>query len=63
MESIGRRFESLADAAERTGVSTRTLRRLIAAGALTAYRLGPRILRVDSADVDRLLVRVRAAQR
>ncbi len=45
------------------GVSTGTLRRLIAAGVLTAYRLGPRLLRVDPVDVDRLLVRVNAVQR
>jgi len=63
MASKIRRFESLADAAERTGVSTRTLRRRIADGALTGYRMGPRVLRVDPDDVDRLLVRVNAGQR
>lgn len=53
-----RQFESLADAAERTGLSIRTLRRRIAAGQLPAYRTGPRVLRVDPADVDRLMVLV-----
>ena len=53
-----RQFESLADAAERTGLSIRTLRRRIAAGQLPAYRSGPRVLRVDPADVDRLMVLV-----
>lgn len=53
-----RHFESLSDAAERTGLSVRTLRRRIAAGQLPAYRSGPRVLRVDPADVDRLMVRV-----
>lgn len=50
-----RQYESLAEAAERTGLSTRTLRRRIAAGQLPAYRSGPRVLRVDPADVDRLM--------
>lgn len=53
-----RQYESLAEAAERTGVSTRTLRRRISCGELTAYRAGPRIIRLDPDDVDRLLVRV-----
>lgn len=53
-----RQFESLADAAEPTGLSIRTLRRRIAAGQLPAYRTGPRVLRVDPADVDRLMVLV-----
>lgn len=56
-----RQFESLADAAERTGLSIRTLRRRIAAGQLPAYRTGPRVLRVDPADVDRLMVLVPTA--
>ncbi|WP_238146586.1 helix-turn-helix domain-containing protein [Ornithinimicrobium murale] len=53
-----RQFESLADAAERTGLSTYTLRRRIAEGRLPAYRSGPRIIRVDPADVDGLLTRI-----
>jgi len=32
-------------------------------GALAGYRLGPRLLRVDPEDVDRLLVRVTAVER
>ncbi|MBC9956448.1 helix-turn-helix domain-containing protein [Yimella sp. cx-51] len=56
-----RQFESLADAAERTGLSIRTLRRRIAAGQLPAYRSGPRVLRVDPTDVDRLMVLVPTA--
>ena len=53
-----REFESLAEAAERTGLSTKTLRRRIASGALAAYRSGPRVLRVDPDDVDRMMVRL-----
>lgn len=50
-----RSYESLAHAANRTGVSIRTLRRRIACGHLAAYRTG-RVIRVDPGDVDRLLV-------
>ena len=56
--STGRRYESLAEAAERTGLSTRTLRRRIAEGSLRAYRVGPRILRLDPIEVDQLMVPV-----
>ncbi|GGB26257.1 hypothetical protein GCM10011492_15570 [Flexivirga endophytica] len=56
-----RQFESLDDAAERTGLSIRTLRRRIAAGQLPAYRSGPRVLRVDPADVDRQMEPVRSS--
>jgi excisionase family DNA binding protein len=48
-------YESLAQAAERTSLSVKTLRRRIAAGKLRAYRDGPRILRVDPKDVDQML--------
>lgn len=50
-----RRMESLAQAAERLGVSVTTLRRRVADGQLRAYRIGPRLLRVDAADVDAML--------
>ncbi|GAA2469333.1 helix-turn-helix domain-containing protein [Terrabacter carboxydivorans] len=53
-----REFESLAEAAERTGLSTKTLRRRIASGVLAAYRSGPRLLRVDPDDVDQMMVRI-----
>lgn len=46
-----RQFESLSQAAKRTGLSTRTLRRRIAAGDPTAYRNGPRVIRLDPNDV------------
>lgn len=59
MTQVARRqFESLSEAAERTGLSVQTLRRRIASGQLTAYRSGPRVLRLDQADVDALMVRV-----
>lgn len=39
-------------AADRWDVSVDTIRRLIAAGKLTGYRLNNRIIRVDQAEVD-----------
>jgi excisionase family DNA binding protein len=48
-------YESLAEAAERTHVSVRTLRRWIAHGRLNAYRAGPRLLRIDPEDVDAMM--------
>ncbi|WP_267616907.1 helix-turn-helix domain-containing protein [Gordonia bronchialis] len=50
-----RRLESLTAAAEYADVSTRTLRRYIAAGRLTAYRVGPRLIKVDLNDLDEML--------
>lgn len=44
-----------AEAARRTGVSLRTIRRRIETGELKAYRHGPKLLRIDAAEVDRLL--------
>jgi len=58
-----RQFESLTEAAERTGLSTYTLRRRIADGRLPAYRSGSRIIRVDPDDVDNLLRRIPAVIR
>jgi excisionase family DNA binding protein len=49
-----RRLVGLAAAAAYADVSTRTLRRYIAQGRLTGYRVGPRLLKVDLDDVDRL---------
>jgi len=56
------RVRALSSAAERTGLSIRTLRRRIATGDLTAYRSGSRISRVDPVDVDRLLVHIPTAR-
>lgn len=47
-----RRFIRQEAAAERWDVSVDTIRRLIAAGKLTGYRLNGRIIRVDVAEVD-----------
>lgn len=50
-----REYESILDAATRVGVSTKTVRRWIAAGHLRGYRMGPRLLRVDPDELDRML--------
>ena len=46
------RFISQEAAAERWAVSVDTIRRLIASGRITGYRLNGRIIRVDQAEVD-----------
>lgn len=51
----------LTEAAASRGVSTRTVRRWIAAGLLPAYRVGPRLVRIDPADLDRLDRRIPTA--
>jgi excisionase family DNA binding protein len=48
---------TIATAAERLGLSTKSIRRRIADGTLPAYRVGPRLIRLDAADIDRLLPR------
>ena len=50
-----RRLESIPNAAEYVGVSSKTIRRWISAGALTGYRMGPRLIRVDLVEVDAML--------
>ena len=50
-----RRLESIAHAAEYLGVADKTIRRYIAAGRLTGYRAGPRLIRVDLNELDAML--------
>ena len=45
---------TIAAAAERLSVSELTVRRWIAAGKLTGYRVGPRLLRIDAAELDQI---------
>ena len=49
-----RNLTSVPDVARYYGISERTVRRRIAEGALTAYRIGPRIIRVDADEVETL---------
>ena len=50
-----RRWINQREAAEYLGITDRTLRRMIADGRLPAYRLGPRLLRIDVGDLDGLM--------
>ena len=50
-----RRLVSIPSAAEFAAVSNDTIRRRIACGQLTGYRLGSRIIRVDLDEVEALL--------
>ena len=52
---------ALADASAETGVHPRTIRRWIADGRLPGYRLGPRLLRVDRAELHALARRIPTA--
>jgi len=49
------RTAPLKTTSEQYGVSERTLRRYIAQGKITGYRLGPRMIRVDLDEVEALL--------
>ncbi|MGW5854937.1 MULTISPECIES: helix-turn-helix domain-containing protein [Micrococcus] len=42
---------TIAEAADRLQVSAVTVRRMIARGELNAYRYGPRLIRIDPADL------------
>ena len=50
-----RRLVSLHKAGELLGVNERTIRRYIAAGRITAYRLGPKLVRVNRDEVENQL--------
>lgn len=50
-----RTYETLAQAAERTGLSVKTLRRRISDGQLQGYSSGRRVLRVDPLEVDQMM--------
>ena len=56
MSETSRRWLSQAEAAERLGVTDRTIRNLIARGTLRGYKIrGSRMVRLDASDVDALL--------
>jgi excisionase family DNA binding protein len=51
---VPRQWKSVAEAADYARVSTKTIRRRILDGSLPAHRLGPHLLRIDTADLDQL---------
>lgn len=51
---MSRRLITLAQAADQLALDERTIRRYVAAGLLTGYRIGPRALRLDAAEVEGL---------
>jgi excisionase family DNA binding protein len=56
---VTRRYIRISEAAEYLQVSDRTVRRLIADGELTGYRMGRsrRVIRIDLNDLDEQLMR------
>lgn len=50
-----RRWATINDAAEYLHVSDKTIRTMIAEGRITGYRNGPRIIRVDLAELDAVM--------
>jgi excisionase family DNA binding protein len=52
---------SVAEAADYHCCSERTIRRAIRDGRLRAYRVGPRLIRIDPADLDRMARLIPAA--
>lgn len=55
LSATSRRLISVAEAADALAVSTKTVRRYIAAGDLDAVRLGRRTIRVRVDSLDRLI--------
>jgi excisionase family DNA binding protein len=53
---------TVAHGAQKYGLSDRTVYRYIASGLLPAYRVGPRMLRIDLDDLERLARPVQAAR-
>ena len=51
----GRRYETVTEAARYVKCTEQTIRRMIAAGKLTGYRSGTRLVRVDLDELDALL--------
>jgi excisionase family DNA binding protein len=60
-ERAAGRTISVNEAAESLDCSPRTIRRYIASGLLPAYRMGPRLIRIDPAELDAMLHKVPTA--
>ena len=52
---------TVAEAARRQAVSTKTIRRWISSGVLPAERVGPKLIRIKPADLDAVGRRIPAA--
>ncbi|OZC76363.1 hypothetical protein CH282_26150 [Rhodococcus sp. 06-418-1B] len=52
---MSKRLRSIEFAADYLGVDPRTIRNYIADGRLPAWRMGPRLVKVDENDLDSLL--------
>ena len=52
---LSARLASINKAAEYANCNPRTIRRRISEGALTGYRFGPRLLRIDLDELDALM--------
>ena len=50
-----KRLKGVGPAADYADVCDRTIRRWIAAGLLTGYRVGPRLIKVDLDELDRII--------
>lgn len=53
--TLQRRLVPINQAADYAAVNPKTIRRRIADGTLTGYRMGPRLLRVDLNELDAML--------
>lgn len=51
----GHRLVSITEAADYLGVSTKTVRRYLAAGRFEALRAGPKLIRIRQDDLDAML--------
>jgi excisionase family DNA binding protein len=54
-EALARKYATIEDEAERLAVNPRTIRRMIARGEITGYRLGNKLVRVNPAEIDAVM--------
>jgi len=50
-----RRYLTLSDAAEWLSLDEKTLRRWVSQGRLTAYRVGPKLIRLDADEIENMV--------
>ncbi|MGB3885139.1 helix-turn-helix domain-containing protein [Gordonia sp. (in: high G+C Gram-positive bacteria)] len=55
---VHQRYLSIQQAADYLGVADKTVRRWVASGRLGARRAGPRLLRIELAEIDRFMAQV-----